>query len=49
MHKLDRASRSLRDFHGFWEVLKQQGVTFVCATRNLDASDSAGSLIPCAE
>jgi site-specific DNA recombinase len=44
-YKLDRISRSLRDFYGFWEVLKQHGVTFVSATQNFDTSDSAGNLM----
>lgn len=45
-YKLDRISRSLRDFYGFWEVLKRHGVTFVPATQNFDTSDSAGNLMP---
>ncbi len=44
-YKLDRISRSLKDFYGFWQVLKDHGVTLVSATQNFDTSDSAGNLM----
>lgn len=44
-YKLDRISRSLKDFYDLWEVLKQHGVTFVSATQNFDTWDSAGNLM----
>ena len=44
-YKLDRISRSLKDFYDFWQVLKDHSVTFVSATQNFDTSDSAGNLM----
>jgi len=44
-YKLDRISRSLKDFYDSWEVLKDHNVTFVSATQNFDTSDSAGNLM----
>ena len=44
-YKLDRISRSLKDFYDFWQVLKDHSVTFVSATQNFDTSDFAGNLM----
>ena len=44
-YKIDRISRSLKDFYDFWEVLKAHNVTFVSATQHFDTSDSTGMLM----
>lgn len=44
-YKIDRISRSLKDFYELWEVLKSHNVTFVSATQHFDTSDSMGLLI----
>ena len=44
-YKIDRISRSLKDFYDLWEVLKAHNVTFVSATQHFDTSDSIGMLI----
>ena len=44
-YKIDRVSRSLKDFYEFWETLKAHGVTFVSATQHFDTSDSTGMLM----
>ncbi len=44
-YKIDRISRSLKDFYDLWEVLKAHNVTFVSATQHFDTSDSMGMLI----
>ncbi len=44
-YKIDRVSRSLKDFYEFWETLKTHGVTFVSATQHFDTSDSTGMLM----
>ncbi len=44
-YKIDRISRSLKDFYEFWETLKEHGVTFVSATQHFDTSDSTGMLM----
>ncbi|MDP2674623.1 MAG: recombinase family protein, partial [Dehalococcoidia bacterium] len=44
-YKIDRISRSLKDFYGFWEVLKEHNATFVSATQHFDTSDSTGMLM----
>jgi site-specific DNA recombinase len=44
-YKIDRISRSLKDFYELWEVLKAHNVTFVSATQHFDTSDSMGMLI----
>ncbi len=44
-YKIDRISRSLKDFYELWEVLKAHDVTFVSATQHFDTSDSMGMLI----
>jgi DNA invertase Pin-like site-specific DNA recombinase len=44
-YKIDRISRSLKDFYEFWEVLKEHGVSFVSAAQHFDTSDSTGMLM----
>ncbi len=44
-YKIDRISRSLKDFYDLWEILKAHNVTFVSATQHFDTSDSMGMLI----
>ncbi|MBA4181327.1 MAG: hypothetical protein C0506_12120, partial [Anaerolinea sp.] len=44
-YKIDRISRSLKDFYDFWEVLKEHNVTFASATQHFDTSDSTGMLM----
>jgi site-specific DNA recombinase len=44
-YKIDRISRSLKDFYDLWETLKAYNVTFVSATQHFDTSDSMGMLI----
>ena len=44
-YKIDRVSRSLKDFYDLWEILKAHNVTFVSATQHFDTSDSMGMLI----
>lgn len=44
-YKIDRMSRSLKDFYDLWEVLKSHNVTFVAATQHFDTSDSMGMLM----
>lgn len=44
-YKIDRISRSLRDFYQFWEVLKAHDVAFVSATQSFDTSNSTGMLM----
>jgi len=43
--RIDRISRSIRDFYEFWSVLEQHHVTFVSATESFDTSTAAGSLM----
>jgi len=44
-YKLDRISRSLRDFYEFWGVLQTVGAIFVSATQSFDTSAPAGNLM----
>lgn len=44
-YKIDRISRSLKDFYDFWEVLKEHSVTFASATQQFDTSNSTGMLM----
>jgi DNA invertase Pin-like site-specific DNA recombinase len=44
-YKIDRVSRTLKDFYKFWEILKAHDVTFVSATQHFDTSDSTGMLM----
>jgi site-specific DNA recombinase len=44
-YKLDRISRSLRDFYEFWGVLQNVGAIFVSATQSFDTSAPAGNLM----
>lgn len=45
VYKIDRISRSLRDFYQFWEILKNHNVAFVSATQSFDTSNSTGMLM----
>ncbi len=45
VYKLDRISRSLKDFYQLWEVLKANNVNFVSATQSFDTSNSTGMLM----
>lgn len=44
-YKLDRVSRSLRDFYEFWGVLQAAEAIFVSATQSFDTSAPAGNLM----
>ena len=44
-YKIDRVSRSLKDFYDFWELLQEHKVTFASATQQFDTSTSAGMLM----
>jgi DNA invertase Pin-like site-specific DNA recombinase len=44
-YKIDRISRSLKDFYELWEILKGHNGTFVSATQHFDTSDSTGMLM----
>ena len=44
-YKLDRVSRSLKDFYSFWEILDSAGIMYVSATQSIDTSSPAGSLM----
>lgn len=44
-YKIDRVSRSLKDFYDFWEVLQAHKVAFASATQHFDTSNSAGMLM----
>jgi site-specific DNA recombinase len=43
--RIDRISRSIRDFYSLWTILEKHGVTFVSATEAFDTSTAAGSLM----
>lgn len=43
--RIDRISRSIRDFYEFWTALEKHNVTFVSATELFDTSTAAGSLM----
>ena len=45
VYKLDRLSRSLRDFGKLMEIFEQHGVAFVSITQKFDTSSSMGQLI----
>lgn len=45
VYKIDRLSRSLRDFTELWQLFEQQGVNFVAVTQSIDTSNSAGRLM----
>jgi len=44
-YKIDRVTRSLRDFYEFWERLEQHHVGFASATQSFDTSSSMGMLM----
>lgn len=44
-NKIDRISRSLKDFYYVWDLLQQNGVSFVSATQAFDTSTPAGNLM----
>jgi DNA invertase Pin-like site-specific DNA recombinase len=44
-YKIDRISRSPKDFYDLREILKAHNVTFVSATQHFDTSDPMGMLI----
>ncbi len=44
-YKIDRISRSLKDFYDFWEVLQAHNATFVSATQQFDTSNPTGMLM----
>lgn len=44
-YKIDRLSRSLRDFHALWDVLSAHNVEFVSVTQQFNTTDSMGRLM----
>lgn len=44
VYKLDRISRSLREFYDFWETLQQHHVNFASATQQIDTATPHGML-----
>lgn len=44
-YKIDRLSRSLRDFHKLWDVLAEHNVEFVSVTQQFNTTDSMGRLM----
>ena len=44
-YKIDRISRSLKDFYQFWGILKDYNIIFVSATQSFDTSSSTGMLM----
>ncbi|WP_408951594.1 recombinase family protein [Lysobacter sp. Hz 25] len=44
-YKIDRLSRSLRDFHELWDVLAAHNVEFVSVTQQFNTTDSMGRLM----
>ena len=44
-YKIDRLSRSLRDFHALWDVLAAHNVEFVSVTQQFNTTDSMGRLM----
>ena len=44
-YKLDRISRSLKDFYSFWEILDSAGIMYASATQSIDTSSPAGGLM----
>ncbi|MEI2453094.1 recombinase family protein [Lysobacter firmicutimachus] len=46
VYKLDRLSRSLRDFvHLYWEVMQENNVAFVSITQHFNTADAIGKLM----
>ncbi len=44
VYKLDRISRSLREFYDFWEMLQNHNVNFASATQQIDTATPHGML-----
>ena len=44
-YKLDRISRSIKDFHKILEILEENDVALVSVTQGLDTSTVAGKLL----
>ena len=44
-YKIDRLSRSLRDFHRMWEHMTAYGVEFVAVTQQFNTTDAMGRLM----
>ena len=44
-YKIDRLSRSLRDFHKLWDLLAEHKVEFVSVTQQFNTTDSIGRLM----
>ncbi|QCW24462.1 recombinase family protein [Lysobacter enzymogenes] len=44
-YKIDRLSRSLRDFHRLWEHMTAHGVEFVAVTQQFNTTDAMGRLM----
>ena len=44
-YKIDRLSRSLRDFHALWDILAAHSVEFVSVTQQFNTTDSMGRLM----
>ena len=44
VYKLDRISRSLREFYDFWETLQNHNVNFASATQQIDTATPHGML-----
>ena len=44
-YKIDRLSRSLRDFHRLWEIMTAHGVEFVAVTQQFNTTDAMGRLM----
>ena len=44
-YKLDRVTRSVRDFFDFWQLLEDHGANFVSATESFDTGTPAGRLM----
>ena len=42
VYKLDRISRSLREFYDFWEELQHHNVNFASATQQVDTGPRMG-------
>jgi len=43
--RIDRISRSIKDFYEFWTVLEKHNVIFVSATESFNTSTAAGALM----
>lgn len=45
IYKLDRLTRSIKDFYVLWEIMERHGVNFVSATESIDTSTPIGRVI----